>query len=1029
MKYSSFYLGLLFFSSINYIFPQDSSQIQKYRQDEYGNKVERKKAVMDGNLVRAIFRNDGQIGTWPDRPSGEWPKNSGHEYLNGFTILISSEVTAPGNQQIIHPVITSYREQVDFDPITNQLWVLEPVPGYSNTNGEFPAINKVRSSWPSIWPIALPEIDETWNNQWHGYFGKNNFKPDYETFFVIDDSQDKEFSRPPYSYYPLLSDHNRGGLGLRIETRGFAWNESIVEDVIFFQYDIFNLSDFDYPKTFLGLFIDSGVGGLSDPADDLANFNKDENLVFAYDFDGIAPPNLWDTGYMGIALLETPSNPGNNIDDDNDGLVDERTDDGIDNDNDWMKYSDLNANGIWDFDEPLNDDIGMDGLGPVDSNYTNADKGEGDGIPTLGEPNFEHTDFDELDIIGLSSFSLEKIYNHGPESLWLNNDEVIWNKLNSQNFDTTIQSANIHFILGAGSFYFDKGENEKLSTAILFGTDYDDLIFNKKNAQQFYINYAFTEGASTDIPVKFDDFLHTDTLQGTFEIKWEVDNYTSQNIIASLYIAIDGEDYKYVSTDENMLGKFFLNTNNYDDGIFYKFRIICYDKHNSGIITSNEFFTINNNIEALPQLKFIFPFQENDVVRDSCNIIWKAGDADGDVISTSLFYHSNNSNTYFPIVENLSSKDTTFKWLISALPNNSNYFILGKVFSANDTVLVKSSRFTIENVRDLYPGQDFILEKRSDGTGTFYISLVNKSLVTGNNYSIKFSTMADSTTLGYQVYDQTNNIKVLSLSSVISENESPLFDGIRLKINNDEREMVVDSLTGWISGNSNLNFPISLRTNNPSRYKYSPSDYVLEFLSQDSYQTPFNKISVNLIVFNLSGNYQTNFELLDNDNSNSLTLGDIILIIEDLETNYTFSWQVGYYKNHSGTTIYPQGGDKFRITTTKPFVNGDEITFTTKDLVVGVKDKIFIDEFSLSQNFPNPFNPTTKLKYKLKDPGLTNLSIFDILGREVITLVKEYQTSGVYELIFEATNLSSGVYFYKLTQGEFSISKKMLILR
>ena len=67
-------------------------QTQKYRDDPYGNKTFRKKGVMGGNQIRTLFRNDGQIGSWPDRPSGEWPAGTGHHYMDGCTPIVSTRV-------------------------------------------------------------------------------------------------------------------------------------------------------------------------------------------------------------------------------------------------------------------------------------------------------------------------------------------------------------------------------------------------------------------------------------------------------------------------------------------------------------------------------------------------------------------------------------------------------------------------------------------------------------------------------------------------------------------------------------------------------------------------------------------------------------------------------------------------------------------------------------------------------------------------------------------------------------------------
>ena len=86
-------------------------------------------------------------------------------------------------------------------------------------------------------------------------------------------------------------------------------------------------------------------------------------------------------------------------------------------------------------------------------------------------------------------------------------------------------------------------------------------------------------------------------------------------------------------------------------------------------------------------------------------------------------------------------------------------------------------------------------------------------------------------------------------------------------------------------------------------------------------------------------------------------------------------------------------------------------------------------KFSLEQNYPNPFNPTTKIKYSLPKAGFTTLKVYDITGREVATLLNEYKTAGGYEIQFNATNLASGVYFYRLNTGQFSAVKKLLLLK
>jgi hypothetical protein len=86
-------------------------------------------------------------------------------------------------------------------------------------------------------------------------------------------------------------------------------------------------------------------------------------------------------------------------------------------------------------------------------------------------------------------------------------------------------------------------------------------------------------------------------------------------------------------------------------------------------------------------------------------------------------------------------------------------------------------------------------------------------------------------------------------------------------------------------------------------------------------------------------------------------------------------------------------------------------------------------EYKLIQNYPNPFNPSTKISYSIKEVGFVTLKVYDILGVEIATLVNEQKTAGIYEADFNAANLPSGMYVYKLQSGSFTDVKKMLLTK
>ncbi|MDO8549145.1 MAG: T9SS type A sorting domain-containing protein [Ignavibacteria bacterium] len=135
-------------------------------------------------------------------------------------------------------------------------------------------------------------------------------------------------------------------------------------------------------------------------------------------------------------------------------------------------------------------------------------------------------------------------------------------------------------------------------------------------------------------------------------------------------------------------------------------------------------------------------------------------------------------------------------------------------------------------------------------------------------------------------------------------------------------------------------------------------------------------------------------------------------IIKDIGLSYEFWWElVGFEHKLKGAVI-------------DGTIYGDITPLGVDD-----EKENLPTEFSLSQNFPNPFNPTTNIGFRIAEFGFVSLKVYDVLGREVATLVNEEKQTGVYEVEFNATGLSSGIYFYTLKAGDFNQTKKLILLR
>ncbi len=108
----------------------------------------------------------------------------------------------------------------------------------------------------------------------------------------------------------------------------------------------------------------------------------------------------------------------------------------------------------------------------------------------------------------------------------------------------------------------------------------------------------------------------------------------------------------------------------------------------------------------------------------------------------------------------------------------------------------------------------------------------------------------------------------------------------------------------------------------------------------------------------------------------------------------------------------------------------DSGVFKSVDMVTGISEPRSIPKsISLGQNYPNPFNPSTMISYRLSVTSLVSLKVYDVLGREVMTLVNEVKKPGIYEVKFDGNALSSGVYFYRLAAGDDTETKKMVLVK
>jgi hypothetical protein len=135
------------------------------------------------------------------------------------------------------------------------------------------------------------------------------------------------------------------------------------------------------------------------------------------------------------------------------------------------------------------------------------------------------------------------------------------------------------------------------------------------------------------------------------------------------------------------------------------------------------------------------------------------------------------------------------------------------------------------------------------------------------------------------------------------------------------------------------------------------------------------------------------------------------------------------YKHAYGAPVLGDVNNDGALDLVHGLYSGYTTILINTDSVNSIKDKYSLTDFSLGQNYPNPFNPSTTINYSLPISGNVKLTIYNSIGSKVATLVNEYKPAGTYSVNFNASNLASGIYLYRLESGTYSAAKKLILIK
>ena len=472
---------------------------------------------------------------------------------------------------------------------------------------------------------------------------------------------------------------------------------------------------------------------------------------------------------------------------------------------------------------------------------------------------------------------------------------------------------------------------------------------------------------------------------------------------------------------------------------FYKIVLVAFDSALAeldfpGQDRSDSLFTIDNPGNGEPFVKLESPIGRL-IYSGIHQIEWTAADPDGTPLTIDLHHIADNGRRWEAIAEDVSNTGN-YSWDTYLQPNSKGILRI----SASDGELTSfdlSDEFFISNSR-MAILEDIFLNSLGNGNGPISANISDASALTEHTYKLVFEDDILSDTLLYGIQDTVTKVFVVQDAAVrtktfpgIPRPEGPLFDGLRLSILN------FSEVIPWRSEWTTLIKDTSTYIPEFNAWQVrEPADYEVRFLGEGADTSIISDKTVPFQIWNITQSPERKVNIIIMPSTGEWGSGDVISFLEPDGSLRT--WSLSFTWIDSVVNVAPQIGDILTLYTGRPYVSGDEIYFNTTGRPVGVEREMMRIplSYSLKQNYPNPFNPTTTMEYSLFHSGDVSLIVYNLLGEEVARIVDEVQQAGNYKISWDASNISSGIYFYKLQvrqpggrASDFTQTRKMVLLK
>lgn len=519
------------------------------------------------------------------------------------------------------------------------------------------------------------------------------------------------------------------------------------------------------------------------------------------------------------------------------------------------------------------------------------------------------------------------------------------------------------------------------------------------------------------------------TVQGNVSISWSIPSPPSALRVVVQWSRDSGSRWHPLVESFASDSSIVWNTAIVPDGARYQLRWIAVGDTTFRDLRTEGLFRVDNPGNGAPEVLQLTSL--GDRVSGDVMLYWHAADPENDPITTALWVSSDDGTTWTALASGRAAVDSIL-WSAGDAANGSRYRLRLTADDGTAAGVALSRRFTVANERQRLP---YVVERLS-GIGDVevraYAQHADPMLTSPFRLTIH-RTLSD---VRYSIRSMPEDSLLVPPTPIgAADEEGPLFQGKRLTVTIVDTPSVWTEQTRWIVGNSNLTGTVALPSLTVDDVTYhgirTPEDHEITVTSDlsDTSMAAFGlpEQPVRFTVRTIGAEAHPSFIFLDTDLSGGLSHGDELYFVP---SGSMPPLQLGWWVLFSSPTqtILPAVGDRFQVRIRKPPVDGD--TYNAFTTYLSVQEPGSAPQgVVLEPAFPNPFNASTHIRYRLSEAARITLVVADLLGRRVATLADGPHAAGEHTAIWNADGLATGVYFLRLDAGPARTIRKILYLK